>query len=291
VDELLPDVGLTFVVTWNIDAFDESMKDAVVILVGDERHQIPSYYLRVRAIFKTGGIERNPLRQTLRLPPSIAWRVLLRDARNAIVRLKRSISSGAEGERAAPIYPVPLGCFAMLDLDPLPPIEQRPIDVLFAGYISDVRWSIRPSHAARRQMAAAISAAQAALPQYRIEFMVNTIIADRKLGPAQYTQAMANAKIALAPRGNFDETFRLFEAAKAGCVIVSEPLPPRWYYEICPVITIRAWSDLQGVLSGLLTDTAKLNWLSRQTRQWWDLTLSEPAIARYIVQRVSQRTA
>ena len=110
---------------------------------------------------------------------------------------------------------------------------------------------------------------------------------NQRLGPAAYTQALANSKIALCPRGNYDaESYRIFEAAKLGCVIVSEPLPSRWYYQGCPAVILRTWSELPGVLRDLLSEPAKLRRLSRRGRQWWDSTVSEAAVARFIAMNV-----
>ena len=104
------------------------------------------------------------------------------------------------------------------------------------------------------------------------------------MSPEAYTQTLASAKIALAPRGNLDETYWLIEAAKLGCVIVSEPLPQRWYYQGCPAVSIPNWSALPRVLRGLLNDPAKLKDLSRRGRQWWDSTISEEAVANFMAQ-------
>jgi hypothetical protein len=285
LDELLPDEGLTFVLTWHRDDFHEVMEDAVILQRGDEEYQKPWYHRRIRAMFKACGLRPNPVRDTLRLPPSIAWRCLLRDARDSLIRIQRLLKYGRPGEISTPMYELPLGYFALLDFDPLP-IQQRPVDVFFAGCLAGSGWSVRASVAARQQMGAAITAAQKALPQYRIESMWRAPRYDQGLGPAAYTQALASAKIALAPRGGLDETFRLIEAAKLGCVVVSEPLPSRWYYRNCPAVIIRKWSDLLGVLSNLLNDPAMIKELSRRGRQWWDSTISEEAIAEFIAQRV-----
>jgi hypothetical protein len=136
-------------------------------------------------------------------------------------------------------------------------------------------------------MGTALAAAQKALPRYRIEALWRAAKYDQGLGPAAYTQALANAKIALAPRGNTDETYRLFEAAKLGCVMICEPLPSRWYFQNCPAITLRSWSELPGILKNLLNDPAKINELSRRGREWWDSTVSEGAVAKFIAQRLA----
>jgi hypothetical protein len=99
-----------------------------------------------------------------------------------------------------------------------------------------------------------------------------------------------NAKIIPCPRGNFDETYRLLEAAKSGCVIVSEPLPNRWYYHDAPVIQVRSWSDLPAVLQALDREPERLRELSARTRRWWDESLSEQAVARYIAQHLHPAT-
>jgi len=286
LDRLLPEKGLTFVVTWHLDAFHEAMNDAVVILVGDERHQTPSYRRQVKAIFKTGGVRRPALGETLRLPASIGWRVLLRDARNSLTALQRRWTYGSPGKRAAPLYELPLGYFTLRERPPLP-IHERPVDVFFAGALAAPGWTLRASVATRRQMAEALAAAAKALPQYRIESLLAAPTSGERLTPETYSQALASAKIALAPHGNFEETFRLFEAAKLGCVIVSETLPKRWYYQGCPVVSIPKWSLLPRVLSDLLADDAKLAQISHRTRQWWEITLSEPAVANYVVQRLA----
>jgi hypothetical protein len=194
LDELLPDEGLTFVLTWHRDDFHEVMEDAVILQRGDEEYQKPWYHPRIRAMFKACGLRPNPARDTLRLPPSIAWRCLLRDARDTLIRIRRLLKYGPPGKISTPMYELPLGYFALLDFDPLP--------------------------------------------------------------------------------------------VELGCVVVSEPLPFRWYYRNCPAVIIRKWSDLLGVLRNLLNDPAKIKELSRRGRQWWDSTISEEAIAEFIAQRV-----
>jgi hypothetical protein len=286
LDERLPDEGLTFVLTWQLDNFHEVMEDAVILQNGDEQYQIPWYHRRVKAIFKVSGLRPNPLQETLRLPPSIAWRSLLRDTRNGLTRFRRRLKHGPTGKISIPMYDIPLGYFALVDIDP-PPVEQRPVDVFFAGCLAGSGLSLRASVTARQQMGEAMARARAVLPQYRIESLFRPAKYDQGLGPEAYTQALANAKIALAPRGNTDETYRHIEAAKLGCVVISEPLPSRWYYQDCPAVILRKWSELPGILKILLNDSAKLKELSRRGRLWWDSKVSEEAVANFIAQRVA----
>ncbi len=286
VSEALGPRGLTFLMTWNLDAFDDRFDGAIVLLIGDEMYQTPSYAGRVRAIFKTGGVRRNSYARTAKLPWSIAWRMGLRDARNDVRALSRRWRRGAR--RVAPMFPIPLGYHKLVDL-PHVPIAQRPIDVFFAGALAPpMRFELRGSIMARRQMFAAIQTAEAAMPGLRFEYDLRPGI--RKFEPADYSRMLMTSKIALCPRGNFDETFRFLEAARSGAIVITEPLPDRWYYAGVPAEQIRAWSALQRTLHHLTR--AKEQWPQRseQTRRWWDEMASEQAVARYVVQQLAAIT-
>jgi len=286
LDQMLPGAGVTFFLTWHLDDFHEAMQDAVVLLLGDEHNQMPSYQARVRAIFKVAGRQRNPFRETLRLPPSIASRVLVRDAWNGITRIKRRVTYRLPRDYSTPAYDIPAGTGTLADdIEPLP-IEERPVDVFFAGGTS-FGWAPRARAAARKQMAAAVVAARVAAPQYRMKTLLKGDTSGKGMSPAIYTQALADTKIALAPRGNYNaESWRLLEAAKLGCVAITEPLPPRWYYRDCPAVSIRKWSLLPDVLRKLLNDPPTLQQLSMRSRQWWNSTVCEAAVAAYIAKSV-----
>lgn len=288
LDHLLRGAGITFVLTWHLDAFNRIMKDAVILLLGDEQYQRPSYQHYTRAVFKTGGVRPNPLCDTLRLPWGVAWRAALREVRNRLNGIHRWLKHRPPRRVVIPMGELPLGYFQLRAVEP-PPIDERPIDAFFAGGLNANGWSVRASVSARKQMAAGLRAAQKALPQDRIQSLLAAHATGTRLDPEAYTHALANTKVALAPRGNFDETFRLFEAAKLGCVIVSGPLPKRWYYRDSPVVSIPKWSTLREVLRDLLGDPPRLRELSLRTRQWWDQQLSEVAVASYIAERLRSR--
>jgi hypothetical protein len=280
LDQLMPDAGMTFLLTWHLDRFDERLRDAVVLLIGDECYQTPSYASQVRAIFKTGGVKRNSLAQTFHLPWSVAWRNAMRDARNDLKALKRHIDRGR-----TPIYEIPLGYHTLVDV-PEVPFDERPIDVFFAGSLAPaMKPELRPSIASRRQMMRAIDIAQVAFSDRKMDCSLQPLT--RKFAPADYSRNLMNTKIVLCPRGNFDETFRFFEAARSGCVIITEPLPNRWYYEGAPVVQIRAWSELSAKLRELFADPARLSELSRRTQNWWEIKASEPAVAQYVASQLA----
>lgn len=286
LDRQFAHAGITFLMTWNLDLFDERFDDAIVLLIGDERYQQPAYISRVRAVFKTGGVRRNPMSATIELPLAIAWRVGLRDLRNQMLFIQRQLRHRWPGSNPAPMYEIPLGTFALKEV-PFVPIEHRQTDVFFAGSIPEAhRRSIRPSIAARRTMADALRHAEAEFPDWRFVHSL-TVRGGDMYGADEYSQKMMNSKIALCPRGNFDETFRLLEAAKCRCVIITEPLPARWYYQGSPAVQIRGWRELVPVLRQFHSEPNRLLSLSQRTGEWWDQRLSEKAVARYAGDRLA----
>ncbi len=286
LDRRLGDEQTTILLTWHLDRFQEQFGGAVILLINDEQYQLPAYAGRVRAVFKTGGVRRNPMHDTLALHPAIATRTLLREARNVGRSVRRRAQTPQT--RGAPVYELPLGFLRLTDV-PILAFDERPIDVFFAGSVeSEHGFTVRPRLVARRQMAAAVAAARAQLPGARIEYSPGGPMANPSamVDGAEYSARLSRARIVLCPRGNFDETYRLMEAARCGCVAVSERLPARWYHRDSPAVQLDRWSDLSAVLAGLLADPEALAARGARMREWWLESLSEEAVAGFIVGRL-----
>jgi hypothetical protein len=285
LDRALGDEGLTVLLTWHLDRFEERFRDAVVLLVNDEQYQLPSYAGQVLAVFKTGGTRRNPLRDTLTLSPAIASRTLLREARNIALTVQRRLQH--RQTRGAPVHAVPLGFFRLEDV-PFAPFRERTVDVFFAGSAEHKPFTVRPRLAARWQMAAALEDACAQLPALRADFTNGGPFANpgSMLEPGTYSSRQMAARIVLCPRGNIDETYRLLESARSGCVAVSERLPERWYYRDSPAVQLDRWSRLPDVLRSLLADPEGLAQRSEAALTWWRDSLSEQAVAGYVARHL-----
>jgi hypothetical protein len=293
LDRLLADAGLTVWVTWELDRFDERFRGAVAVLYDDDQLQKPLWAPAVAVVFKTVGLGREPLRHTLALPPEIAWRMTLRDARNFALHLTRRARGPRAAGRPAPIYQIPLGASALIDV-PDVPFAQRPIDLFFAGSVGESgRLTMRPRVIARRQMEKALEDARAALPDLRVDYLVfgpfgvHFGVDARILGTENYVRRLSSSKYALCPRGNVEETYRLFEAARAGCVPIGEPLPARWYFAGVPYLSLRRWSQLPDLLRELRADERAAAELARGARAWWEEQIAEPHVAQFIRSRIS----
>jgi hypothetical protein len=165
------------------------------------------------------------------------------------------------------------------------------MDIFFAGSLeSESRFTVRPRLAARRQMTAGLEAARRLLPDLRVDYTTSGPFGnpERMLDPEAYSSRLMQAKIALCPRGNIEETFRLAEAAKSGCVAITGQLPARWYYRDAPLIQVDDWRSLPRVVDAALSDEEGLEERSQQMRRWWESSLSEAAVAGYIASSLSR---
>jgi hypothetical protein len=296
--------GLTFYYTWQHVGFHELPsygEDVVVILVGDEWCRVPPYFNKVRAVFKWYGV-RPILGCDLR-PSYLAMltaaqyvRMLIRRVPGLAQYWSWKLSSVISGRPAsAPIFPIPLGYDkGQLDL-PIVPIDQREYDVFFAGSVNHEqfsRWSLRnifgnPKALSRSEMIARLRLFAETHPDVKVRLSVTRSFHDSEsAGVTSYSKDMMNAKICVVPRGTSFETFRFFEALRYGCIIVTEPLPPRWFYDRSPAIRMRNWRALDETLAALLRDKNAMRQKHEAALKWWNTTCSELAVGTYIADTV-----
>ena len=106
----------------------------------------------------------------------------------------------------------------------------------------------------------------------------------------EYSELMKQTKIAFAPNGYVsNETFRYFEAAKAGCVILAEERYDYWYYKDAPHITITDWSSVPEVIDNLLSNPEEMEYIREKTLKWWEDNCSPKAVASYIMENVNEK--
>ena len=78
----------------------------------------------------------------------------------------------------------------------------------------------------------------------------------------------------------------MYEAARAGCVVITEPLPDLWYFNGFPGIELNTWRRLEDTVRGLLSDEDSMAQLGRHTREWWVKCASEEATGRFMAQSI-----
>jgi hypothetical protein len=102
-----------------------------------------------------------------------------------------------------------------------------------------------------------------------------------------FSYFLRHTKIALCPRGWVNsETFRLYEAMRFGCVVITEELPDREYYKNIPVIQVKNWEDGLRIAYELINDNNKLETLSEQNKKFYEKFLSPKATAKIIAKKL-----
>lgn len=107
--------------------------------------------------------------------------------------------------------------------------------------------------------------------------------------PAEYHQFLLRSKIALCPAGfRTSETFRHFEALRAGCVVISEPLPRQNpFYQTEAIIQVNSYAKMIHIVEDLLQDQPRLGSLMQASRNWYDKMCSPKAVADYVMTKIN----
>jgi hypothetical protein len=158
-------------------------------------------------------------------------------------------------------------------------MADRDLDVAFMGSVEGGRSFLNAKLTSRRQMLAALPAS--AYVRTTADFGSSI-----EAGADLYADELGRTKILLAPRGGSVETFRFCEGMLAGCVVVTEPLPPFDFYAGSPAVVVDDWRDLPKTLDALLADPEALAQRGEASRRWWDDKLSPEAVGRYMAERL-----
>ena len=293
-----------FYLTWsNLARLPSYGQNVVAVVLGDEWCRTPKYCHLVKAVFKCYGtsptLEYNLLRPsylnlmalfnfmrvyTLGMPGKVNY---------ALQKLKNERVGTV---KIAPIYDIPLGYFNQWNL-PIKPIQDRLYDVSFAGSIEQKKmhsvwswnyWLKSPKTIARKKMLSAINVVQTKNPDIKFDLTIHSHFgASVGADINNYCEKLMNTKICLVPRGTSLETYRFFEAIRYGCIVVTEALPSKWFYDDSPAIKVTDWSELVEILDKLLGDRELMKKKHQESLNWWRTKCSEVAVADYIALKLN----
>jgi len=103
------------------------------------------------------------------------------------------------------------------------------------------------------------------------------------LDKEKYSYRLRNSKIVLCPRGWVNtECFRMFEAMKMGCVVITEKLPEREYYRNIPIIQVDRWRDGLKIARELIGNNEKLSELGKSNQKFYNEHFDPIAVAKNI---------
>lgn len=266
--------------------------DVVLCVIADERYRVPSYLGEIRAVLRAYGpfphyLEGLPITR-LRLTALLTYLF-------KFVQQKRNqwrSGLGLAGGRLLKtrVLHVPLGTYFRFASDSTR-IAERPIEFAFLGSVGLGAHHSRLHHRllmpqkvlSRQLMLHAVDRALAARGGAAASEIVTTASLEQSVEtPERYRDALSRTKIALCPRGSNYETYRFFEAVKSGCIVVTEPLPPAWFYRCHPGIVVTDWAALPDSLDALLDDPERLERMAQETARYWADFVSEQAVARQV---------
>jgi hypothetical protein len=279
-----PDVDVHL--TWDTERLPDYGPHVVAVVLGDEGGRIPRYVDCVRAVFKSYGARPQPGTRLRGASPATA---ALELAQRGVHWLRWL--PGALRHPRPEVTLIPVGTYNQVEL-PVVPIGERGTDLFFAGSVEHdggMRYRLAsPKARSRREMLAAVEEIRRRRPGLRADIRLTGGFTASEDAADGYSQALMDARVCLAPRGNSAETFRVLEGLRAGCVVVSERLPPFWFYEGGPMLQIDSWSQLGEVVTPLLDDPAELARLHAASLDWWRDRCSEAALGRVMAERLNR---
>jgi len=258
----------TVVLTWSITELPVEGDDVVAVVMADEGSRRPAYAPRVGALFKCYG---DRPRFTRAPTSTLGLAVFLQETRRRLEALR----DPREGPKA---HPIPLGLVRPLQVTARP-MAERDLEVAFMGSVEGGRSFLNAKLTSRRQMLTA-------LPDGAYVRTTAGFGASIEAGADAYADELGRTKILLAPRGGSVETFRFCEGMLAGCVVITEPLPPTDFYTGLPAVVVDDWRELPATLDRLLADPDALAQRGAASRRWWDEHLSPQAVGRYMAARL-----
>jgi hypothetical protein len=292
--------GLVFYFTRDTNQLPSYGDNIVAVVIGDEWSRVPKYAHKVRAIFKCYGIS-----------PTFNWNLLHPSYLNFLIFtqfLKAQLANlpgwliylfhQFKNRKTPRIYDIPLGYSNQEDLS-IKPIDQRNYDVFFAGSVvhrsrrkwSLLKWIETPKSLSRNQMLSEITKIQKHYKKINIELSLSSgflaSYESEKTAERSYSEKMMDTKICLVPRGTSVETFRFFEAMRYGCLIITEQLPSRWFYQGSPAIQLNDWSELEELLERIIDDKHFLYEKHQEGLIWWKKKCSEVAVGNYIAEKLN----
>lgn len=197
------------------------------------------------------------------------------------------------------IFPFPLAPNRGTEELPMVPINERPINLFFSGNLNEKRYPLYKHLTLLKYLPDAPAPLEKKIakvfskviqsyfntnlsntfPDSCVEFTGGYLQGNVKT----FSQMLYDSKIAICPSGfRSTETCRHFEAMRAGCVIISEPLPKNHFYQGSPMIMLDSWKDLRKTVADLLSSPEHLNELHEKTLDWWKNVCCERATASYI---------
>jgi hypothetical protein len=297
LDGIPSDRDFTFYLTNDVERLPSYGRDVVAIVVGDDHCRIPLYLHKVGGVFKNCGTRPRLGCHPVREPSFVNVLSLLVFAHRCLKYVPglayhlRMMVSGKH-RQFAPLCEIPLGT-ANQEIVPFREFDARSTTLFFAGSVEHgayrpsrvnvIKDLLSPKHAARVVMLKNAETVLGRHPKLGVKMIVASDYAEAIGSDGHaYADQLMDAKISLVPRGACPQTFRFFQAMRAGCVVITDVAPSQRFFVGAPAIRLKSWNDLEATVESLLADPEVLNRYSREALDWWSKYCSEQAVGQYI---------
>jgi hypothetical protein len=188
---------------------------------------------------------------------------------------------------------IPLGYHSQVEV-PYIPIKDRELDLFFAGEVrhavpktSYKYYTSTSKFEVRGQLFRELDKIK---NDWNIDWDAIASVDKNRNAKAfnTYSEKMMNTRICLAPRGTLPDTFRHFEGMRAGCMIVSNPVPVEPYLYGAPMLLINHWSEIRGILNKYGRNYDFIEEMGNKANTWWKTRLTPEIIGRYIAEELNK---
>ena len=198
------------------------------------------------------------------------------------------------------IFPFPIGYHKEVTHLPIVPINERSINVFFSGTMKwDSRLSFYKELSPLRFLPDRLFFRLSQKFKRYYPTDCSEIFHDSKINftsgfatgiPGnEYAHILYNSKIVLCPQGcTSSETFRHYEAMRAGCIIITSDLPDTKFYKNAPFIILKDWKKIKSTVRTLLMQRDKMQELHLATLDWWEEKCNEGAVAKYMTRTINK---
>jgi hypothetical protein len=198
----------------------------------------------------------------------------------------------------AVVIQLPLGYHSQEELAQVP-MQDRELDVFFAGEVAhetsrgDYRhWLSTSKFIARQQLWNELHRLQKSA---RWNMDLGMIAALQNVSHAPifntYSEKMMHTRICVAPRGSIAETFRAYEGARAGCLVVANRLPEDRVFADSPIVQIDHWRELEGILAKYARNMELLEEARAASLRWWETKIAESVLAADVARELNAAAA
>jgi len=183
------------------------------------------------------------------------------------------------------MIPFPLGPNSMIpEPSEIKNVLDREIDISFVG-----QWhnpgGMSSSFVNRKSM---FENAMKLVKDFKADVRMTDTFCSNDVQPKQYAEILDNSKFVLCPWGGSPETFRIWEALRAGCIPIVQRQPIRpWFIENWPCPELKDWKFLPDLVRGHSDET--LLRLQVECFMWWKQICDPKSIAAYIVDHIATK--